>query len=66
MTTDKPKDSAWLQEQLVALLQDAMQATPIDHTACVKYADLLWKILPRTSESKRKSVSLQDLLTPET
>lgn len=43
------KDSDWLKQQLVSLLEDAASQEPKDHAACAKYADLLWKMLPRSS-----------------
>lgn len=70
MANDKPlppapKDSAWLQAQLVALLEDAMEASPKDHGACAKYADLLWKMLPKSTGKEVRARSIQDLLRQE-
>lgn len=48
MEDDKLKDSDWLKSKLVDLLTDASEQSPKDHGACAKYADLLWKMLPRS------------------
>lgn len=40
------KDQAWLKGQLIELLLSAKGAEAPDHTACAKYADLLYKMLP--------------------
>lgn len=37
----------WLREQLVTLLAAAQTADPPDYAACAKFADLLYKMLPR-------------------
>ena len=59
--TQERKDSQWLEAQLVRLLIDAQDRDPPDHQACAKYADLLWKMLPRVSDSDPKSKELEDL-----
>lgn len=65
MANDKSKesvkDSSWLQVQLVTLLQDAMEANPKDHAACAKYADLLWKMLPKNTGKDVRAKSLSEL-----
>ncbi len=43
----------WLREQVVSLLASATAADPPDHQACAKYADLLFKMLPKGSGDKR-------------
>lgn len=49
MTTDTPVtlDAEWLKGVLVKLLNEAQLQTPTDHQACAKYADLLYKMLPK-------------------
>lgn len=39
----------WLREQVVVLLASATAQDPPDHQACAKYADLLFKMLPRAA-----------------
>lgn len=50
MSEPSRKDSEWLKEVLVELLDNARLARPVDHGACAKYADLLWKILPKGNQ----------------
>lgn len=45
-------DREWLKRQLVSLLEGAMAAETPDHSACAKYADLLFKMLPQGAEKK--------------
>lgn len=42
----------WLRDQLMVLLAQAQIADPPDHQACAKYADLLYKMLPKNSNDK--------------
>lgn len=42
----------WLRDTLVTLLSLAQLQDPPDHQACAKYADLLYKMLPRQSNEK--------------
>lgn len=42
----------WLRGQVVTLLAAAQLADPPDHQACAKYADLLYKMLPKNSNDK--------------
>lgn len=53
------QDSEWLKSKLVGLLEDAADRDPPDHAACAKYADLLWKMLPKGTP-KDKGASLLD------
>lgn len=48
----------WLQETCVKLLNQAAALDSPDHTACAKYADLLFKMLPR----KERRGSASDLV----
>ena len=41
----KPVDESWLAQQAVLLLERAQQADDVDHAACVRYLDLLAKVL---------------------
>jgi hypothetical protein len=43
----KRQDSQWLQEVLTGLLEHARSRDPPDHQACAKYAELLFKMLPK-------------------
>jgi len=47
-----PKESQeltveWLKEKLIGLLDQAAEGEQPDHAACAKYADLLFKMLPK-------------------
>lgn len=55
------KDSEWLKTVLVGLLDDARMADPVDHGACAKYADLLWKILPKGTVADQKATNLDEI-----
>ena len=55
------KDRAWLQQQLVMLLEDARDQDKTDHQACAKYADLLWKMLPQVRDLDPADKELRDL-----
>lgn len=39
------KDLDWLKERVISLFQDA-SAGDVDHAVCVKYAEILMKLLP--------------------
>lgn len=55
MTPDRKEvDREWLLGQLVDLLQDAKGGEKVEHIACAKYVELLYKMLPA---STGKSVS---------
>lgn len=43
----------WLRDQLVKLLEHASDLASPDHPACAKYADLLFKMLPRSGKEER-------------
>lgn len=47
---DRKEDAEWLKDQLVNLLRDAMTRDPVEHQACAKYAELLWKMLPKATD----------------
>lgn len=53
------KTAGWLQGQLIELLAAARQGPEIDHAACAKYADLLYKMLPKGDSKESKSVGEQ-------
>ena len=42
----------WLQDTCVRLLKNAAANDPPDHQACSKYAELLFKMLPKGTGSK--------------
>jgi hypothetical protein len=48
---DRKEDAEWLKCQLVNLLKDAMHRGQVEHQACAKYAELLWKMLPKKAET---------------
>lgn len=55
-----PKESQeltveWLRDQLIGLLGQAAAGEQPDHAACAKYADLLYKMLPKKEGSSRVS-----------
>jgi len=53
------KDIEWLKKKLIGLLEDAEEREPPDHQACAKYADLLFKMLPKgNAEPSQKAVDL--------
>lgn len=59
---EKPEDRktvGWLQEQLIELLAAARTGADIDHAACAKYADLLYKMLPKGDSEKTKAIGQQ-------
>jgi hypothetical protein len=43
---DIPTDRDWLRQQVKELFKLAQQGQTIDHAVCVKYADLLFKMMP--------------------
>lgn len=47
---DRKEDAEWLKDQLVKLLKDAMGRDQVEHQACAKYAELLWKMLPKAQD----------------
>lgn len=53
------KDVEWLKKKLVVLLEDAAAQETPDHQACAKYADLLYKMLPKgNAEPSQKAVDM--------
>lgn len=60
LPTENVKDIEWLKKKLVGLLEDAALRDPPDHQACAKYADLLFKMLPKgnSAEPSQKAVDL--------
>ena len=48
--SSQKKDSEWLKAQLINLLTDAIARDPVEHQACAKYAELLWKMLPKGTD----------------
>lgn len=61
MATPARKDSEWLKTVLVDLLDNARMATPVDHQACAKYADLLWKMLPKGLPGDHQKTDLDEI-----
>jgi hypothetical protein len=49
--SDRKEDAEWLKDQLVELLKNAMARDQVEHQACAKYAELLWKMLPKKAET---------------
>lgn len=45
--TDDRKDVDWLRSQVVKLFEDASGQDEPDHAVCVKYAEILFKMLPK-------------------
>lgn len=43
--TSEQKDLGWLRDQVIALFAQAVADEP-DHAVCVKYAEILMKLLP--------------------
>lgn len=58
--TDDRKDVAWLQQEVTRLFVDAAATEEPDHTVCVKYAELLYKMLPKDGGKAKLSDSLID------
>lgn len=58
MSEPVTKDAEWLKGKLIELLEDASAQDPKDHAACAKYADLLFKVLPR-GEGKQAQDGLE-------
>lgn len=50
-------DTAWLQRTILDLLLKASASSEPDHAACAKYADLLWKMLPRPMTEEETELS---------
>lgn len=48
--TDRRKDSKWLQQQAIELLEFARGQSDPDVASCTKLIDLLWKMLPKAAE----------------
>lgn len=47
MTPDRKEvDREWLLGELVDLLRDAKSGEKVEHIACAKYVELLYKMLP--------------------
>ena len=53
MTTPPELSIEWLRAKLVTLLEDAATGDEPDHQACAKYADILFKMLPKSSNEHR-------------
>ena len=53
----EPEDVVWLRKQVVALFKAAKDVSEPDHAVCVKYAEILLKLLPRASGSSGQDVS---------
>lgn len=49
---EEPEDVVWLRKQVVALFKSAKDAPEPDHVVCVKYAEILLKLLPRASSGQ--------------
>ena len=59
MAADR-KDREWLKDQLVTLFQDAAAGgEKPEHPVCVKYAELLYKLLEPSSAPKAGSGDLE-------
>jgi hypothetical protein len=44
---EEPEDVVWLRKQVVGLFKQAKDVDEPDHAVCVKYAEILLKLLPR-------------------
>ena len=53
MTQPTELSIEWLRAKLVTLLEDAATGDEPDHQACAKYADILFKMLPKSSNEHR-------------
>jgi hypothetical protein len=51
------EDVVWLKQQVVALFKDAKTAAEVDHAVCVKYAEILLKLMPRAGVGGGQDVS---------
>ena len=51
------EDVVWLKQQVVALFKDAKTASEVDHAVCVKYAEILLKLMPRAGSGGGQDVS---------
>lgn len=58
--TDSRKDVVWLQGEVTRLFIDAAASEEADHAVCVKYAELLYKMLPKDGGKQKLSDSLVD------
>lgn len=60
MTVER-KDRGWLRDRLIGLFQDAAGGEKPDHQVCVKYAELLYKLLEASTEGTGSSVVLEQV-----
>lgn len=52
MAEEQPEVSIdWLQKQIVTLLTVAKLGEQIDHQACAKYCELLYKMMPKSTRN---------------
>lgn len=58
---DRKEDAEWLKDQLVKLLKDAMGRDQVEHQACAKYAELLWKMLPKKQDGEVGKSTLDEV-----
>lgn len=58
---DRKEDAEWLKDQLVNLLKDAMNRDQVEHQACAKYAELLWKMLPKKADDGASKSTLDEV-----
>ena len=51
------EDVVWLKRQVVALFKDAKTVSEVDHAVCVKYAEILLKLMLRAGAGGGQDVS---------
>lgn len=56
---DRARDVEWLKRTLVGLLENAAGADVPEHAACAKYAELLFKMLPKGKEEKPSESAIE-------
>lgn len=58
MSDERARDVEWLKRTLVGLLENAAGLETPEHAACAKYAELLFKMLPKGKEEKPSEAAI--------
>ena len=59
MAESSERDVVWLKKMLVSLLENAAGSEQPEHAACAKYAELLFKMLPKGKEEKPSDATIE-------
>lgn len=55
------EDVAWLCGEVVRLFRDASASEKVEHSVCVKYAEILLKLLPQRQNPGGRAADAQDV-----